>query len=471
MSHPAPAAALPAPAAIRLLAVDDEPGLLALITAALEPATAAGELVIATAGDGAAAWDAFLRLRPSIVLLDLRLPDANGMELLARMLAADPGVNVILLTGYYSTASAVEAIQRGACDYLEKPFAVERLRAAVGGLLEDARRRRHSGELQRELAAHAEVDGMIAAGPAMQEVVAAIRRYGPHFTAVLVEGPTGAGKELVARALHRHSPGSGGAMIVANCSAIVESLFEAEMFGHVKGAFTGATADRVGLFEAAHQGTLFLDEIGDLPLPMQAKLLRAIQERQVLRVGSVSPRTVDVRIIAATHHDLAALTRANRFREDLYYRLAALRITLPSLAERPEDLPLLTRHFLARCAAQYGKPLRGLTRRAQLALARYAWPGNIRELEHALGAAALHAAADFIDVEDLPPAVRAPAAPSPAAPSLAPLAEMDRRYAHQAVAACNGNKVQAAAALGISRATLYRLLREQPPAGGDSAPS
>lgn len=452
-----------APAAVRLLAVDDEPEILALIAATLEPMTARGDLEIASAGDGAAAWEAFVRLRPGIVLLDLRLPDANGMDLLARMLAADPGVHVLLLTGYYSTASAVEAIQQGASDYLEKPFAVERLRAAVGGLVQEAGRRRQNGELQRELAAHAEVDGMIASGPAMQEVLGAIRRYGPHFSAVLVEGPTGAGKELVARALHRYSGGRRGPMVVANCSAIVESLFEAEMFGHVKGAFTGASSDRVGLFEAANQGTLFLDEIGDLPLPMQAKLLRAIQERQVLRVGSVTPRAVDVRIIAATHHDLSALTRSGRFREDLYYRLAALRITVPPLAERREDLPLLTRHFLARYSAEYGKPLRGLTRRAQLAMARYAWPGNIRELENALAAAALHAAADFVDVDDLPEAVRAPAPPSAdAAAPLLTLEEMDRRYAQQVVAAMNGNKLQAAAALGISRATLYRLLRSSP---------
>ncbi len=452
-------AASSAPAAVRLLAVDDEPEILALIAATLEPMTAGGDLEITSAADGAAAWEAFVRLRPGIVLLDLRLPDANGMDLLARMLAADPGVHVLLLTGYYSTASAVAAIQRGASDYLEKPFSVERLRAAVSGLVEEAGRRRQSGELQRELAARAEVDGMIASGPAMQEVLAAIHRYGPHFSAVLVEGPTGAGKELVARALHRHA-GRRGPMVVANCSAIVESLFEAEMFGHVKGAFTGAGSDRVGLFEAAHQGTLFLDEIGDLPLPMQAKLLRAIQERQVLRVGSVTPRAVDVRIIAATHHDLLVLTRTGRFREDLYYRLAALRIPVPPLAERREDLPLLTRHFLARYSAEYGKPLRGLTRRAQLAVARYAWPGNIRELENALAAAALHAAADFVDVDDLPEAVRAPAPPgADAAAPLLTLAEMDRRYARQAVAAMNGNKVQAAAALGISRATLYRLLR------------
>ncbi|MGH9525580.1 MAG: sigma-54 interaction domain-containing protein, partial [Terriglobales bacterium] len=307
--------------------------------------------------------------------------------------------------------------------------------------------------------ARAQSDGMIAAGPAMLEVLAAIRRYAPHFRTLLIEGPTGAGKELVARALHRHSPVARGPWVVANCAAIVESLFESEMFGHTKGAFTGATADRPGLFEAAHQGTLFLDEIGDLPLAMQSKLLRVIQERQVTRVGSVSPRAVEVRIIAATHQDLAALVRARRFREDLYYRLAALRIAVPPLAERREDLPLLTRHFIARYAEEYGKPLRGLSRRAQLALSRYAWPGNVRELEHALAAAALRATAEFLDLDDLPEAVRAPQrAASPA--GWVSMAEMEQGYAQRVVAALNGNKAQAAATLGISRATLYRLLRQ-----------
>ncbi|MGH9507849.1 MAG: sigma-54-dependent transcriptional regulator [Terriglobales bacterium] len=455
---PASSHAAAAPAA-RILAVDDEPEILRLIAAALEAPAAAGQIELHTAASAAAAWEAFTRWRPGIVLLDLHLPDSGGMELLPRLIAADPAVNVILLTGYYSTASAVEAMQKGACDYIEKPFPVQRLQAAITGLLEDARRRRQNGELQQELAARAQSDGMIAAGPAMLEVLAAIRRYAPHFRTLLIEGPTGAGKELVARALHRHSPVARGPWVVANCAAIVESLFESEMFGHTKGAFTGATADRPGLFEAAHQGTLFLDEIGDLPLAMQSKLLRVIQERQVTRVGSVSPRAVEVRIIAATHQDLAALVRARRFREDLYYRLAALRIAVPPLAERREDLPLLTRHFIARYAEEYGKPLRGLSRRAQLALSRYAWPGNVRELEHALAAAALRATAEFLDLDDLPEAVRAPQrAASPA--GWVSMAEMEQGYAQRVVAALNGNKAQAAATLGISRATLYRLLRQ-----------
>lgn len=444
----------------RLLAIDDEPEVLRLIAAALAPEAEAGELEITTASDGAAGWEKFDRLRPGMVLLDLHLPDIGGMELLGRMTVAEPGVNVILLTGYYSTSSAVEAMRQGACDYIEKPFTVERLRGVVGEWLAGRRQRRPGGDSQRELAAGAESDGLLAASPAMLEVAAAVRRYGPHFRVVLIEGPTGAGKELVARALHRRSPGGRGPLVVANCAAIVESLFESEMFGHVKGAFTGASADRAGLFEAAHQGTLFLDEIGDLPLAMQSKLLRVLQERQVTRVGSVAPRAVEARVIAATHQDLQELTRTGKFREDLYYRLAALRIRVPGLAERREDLPLLTRHFIARYAAEYGRPLRGLSRRARIAVARYGWPGNVRELEHALAGAALRAAGDVIDLEDLPPAVLAGSSPAaPGAGACVTLAEMDRRYARQVVAALGGNKAQAAIALGISRATLYRLLR------------
>src|SRR5271166_3846659 len=237
-----------------------------------------------------------------------------------------------------------------------------------------------------------------------------IRRIAPHFRTVLITGDTGTGKDLVARALHRLSPVSQGRYVVLNCSAVVETLFESELFGHVRGSFTGATHDKAGLFEHAHGGTLFLDEIGDMPLSTQAKLLRVLQNQEVLRVGSLSARKVDTRVIAATNQDLRAAVAAKRFREDLYYRLSMVEIRAPRLADRKDDLALLERHFISKFSAQYGKPIRGLTHRAQLVLAQHSWPGNVRELENALGHASMMAMSEAIDVQDLPEYLRAPAA-------------------------------------------------------------
>lgn len=461
-----------------MLAIDDETEVLGLIQATL----AEMDLDIRTAVTAAAGWELFCKLRPAIVIVDLRLPDQNGMELLQRMIAFDPSADVVLLTGYYSTSSAVEAIQKGACDYLEKPFQIERLRRSIGGLLAEAQRRQTNRLLNRELLERFECEGIIGSSPAMLEVFRSLRRLAPHFRTVLIGGPTGTGKEMVARALHHLSPQASGPLVICNCSAIVETLFETEVFGHTKGAFTGATADKVGLFEAAHEGTLFLDEIGDMPLPMQSKLLRVIQSQQVTRVGSVVPRGVNVRVIAASNRDLPQRVAEGQFREDLYFRLAAFEIHLPPLADRREDLPLLTEFFLERYAAQYGKPLRGLTRRAQAAVNRYAWPGNVRELENALANACLQADGALVDIHDLPAPLRDPAVVAGGMAGmqqpLTTLDEMQRRYAREVVARVGGNKARAAEALGISRATLYRLLsqdapQDEPPAAapGSHAPA
>jgi transcriptional regulator with PAS, ATPase and Fis domain len=282
---------------------------------------------------------------------------------------------------------------------------------------------------------------------------------------VLITGPTGAGKELVARALHRRSPSSANTLAVCNCSAIVETLFESELFGHVRGAFTGATQDKVGFFEYANGGTLLLDEIGEMPLVTQAKLLRVLQSNEIQRVGSPAARRVDVRVVAATNRDLRAMVAARQFREDLYYRLSMVEIQLPSLAERKEDLPLLERFFLERFAAQYKKPVRGLTRRAQALLARYHWPGNIREMENVLGNACMMAEGDAIDVHDLPERLRSAPGPGPdemdsTDKDMSSLEAVQRRHTLRVLDAVKGNKTRAAEILGISRATLYRLLQE-----------
>src|SRR5271157_3614370 len=282
-----------APTVLKLLAIDDNPESLALIAASLESES----LEILTENDPEVGFKTFLRLRPRIVLLDLVMPKVSGMEILERMVAIDPGVDVILITAHYSTESAVEAIQKGACDYLTKPLDIEKLRSRIQKLLSDAETRQKTLRLEQELINAYQFECMVGRSPLMLEVFARIRRIAPHFRTVLVTGATGTGKELVARALHRLSPASRGPFVVCNCSALVESLVESELFGYVRGAFTGATQDKVGLFEHADGGTIFLDEIGELAPAAQAKLLRVLQDRQVQRIGSVTPRNVNVRVV------------------------------------------------------------------------------------------------------------------------------------------------------------------------------
>lgn len=443
--------------AVTLVAIDDDPRSLELITAAL---TQEG-VEILTATDPEKGLELVLRKRPQIVLLDLVMPNLSGMDVLERIVEADPGIDVILMTAHYSTESAVEAIQKGACDYLNKPLAIDKLRQRVGKLVADARKRQRALQLDRELLETFCFEGIVGRSPLMLDVFALIRRVGPHFRTVLVTGATGTGKELVARALHRLSPAGSGPFAVCNCSAIVETLFESELFGYVKGAFTGATQDRVGLFEYAHGGTLLLDEIGDMPLATQAKLLRVLQNQEIQRVGSPAVRKVDVRVIAATNRDLRTLVAKKAFRDDLYYRLSMVEIQLPRLAERKEDLPLLQRYFVERFAAEYKKPIRGITRRAQAVLARYSWPGSVRELENVLGNACMMVQGDTIDVADFPDRLRDPVPQEIVEEEgLIPLDEAQRRHARHVVERIGGNKLQAAEILGISRATLYRLLAE-----------
>jgi DNA-binding NtrC family response regulator len=310
---------------------------------------------------------------------------------------------------------------------------------------------------------------MVGRSPLMWEMFAQIRRVAPHYRACAVTGPTGTGKELVAQALHKLSQAS-GPMVVCNCSAVVETLFESELFGHVKGAFTGADSTKMGLFEYAHGGTLFLDEIGDMPLATQAKLLRVLQNQEVQRVGSLSARKVDVRVVAATNHDLRAQIAEKRFREDLYYRLSMVEIKTPALADRKEDLPLLERFFIRKFAAQYKKPVESLTPRAQILLARHSWPGNVRELENVIGHACMLVAGEAIDIADLPQYMRQGVAAAASAANPLPasrpasvegrlsLDEQECRVIEDALDRAGGNQVQAARILGITRDKLrYKI--------------
>ncbi len=444
-----------APNVVKLLAIDGNPENLALIAASLERES----LEILTENDPEVGFETFLRLRPRIVLLDLVGPKVSGMELLERIVAVDPGVEVILMTAHYSTELAVEAIQRGACDYLNKPLDMEKLRSRIASLVLETERRQMTLRLDQKLVDAFQFEGMIGRSPLMMEVFAKIRRIAPHFRTVLVTGATGTGKELAALALHCLSPATRGKFVVCNCSTLVETLVESELFGYVRGAFTGAIQDKPGLFEHADGGTILLDEIGELSPAAQAKLLRVLQNRQVQRVGSLVSRNIDVRVVAATHRNLKAMVREGQFREDLYYRLGVAEITLPTLANRREDLPLLERYFIEKFAAEYKKPIRGIVRRAQTRLATYPWPGNIRELENVIGNACMMVDGTLIDIDDLPERFRGPlTAEALMGKKYFSLEEVQRHHVIQVLEGVGGNKVRAAEILGISRATIYQLL-------------
>jgi DNA-binding NtrC family response regulator len=385
----------------------------------------------------------------------------NGLQVLERIMEIDPSTDVILMSAHYSTESAVEAVRKGASDYLNKPVRIGPLRERIANLVEDVRKRQLVQQLENELHSHLEFEGIIGRSPQMWEMFWRIRRVAPHYRSVLITGETGTGKDLVARALHRLSPVSSGRFVVLNCSAVVETLFESELFGHVKGSFTGATSDKPGLFEHAHGGTLFLDEIGDMPLGTQAKLLRVLQDQEVQRVGSLNARKVDVRVIAATNHNLHTAVAEKRFREDLYYRLSMVEIETPRLMERKEDLPLLQHHFVARFARQYKKEIRGITHRAQIRLSKHMWPGNVRELENVIGHAAMMTVSDSIDAQDLPQYLQAASKQGEGQAGAAgsrtdgeTLAEVERAHIVRIFRETGGVVSATAARLGIPRTTL-----------------
>ena len=441
----------------KLLAIDDEAQSLELI----EDALSNTGVEILTARDPQIGLETFKQVRPQIVLLDLMMPGIRGLELLEWILAADPGAEVILMTGQYSTESAVEAIQKGACDYLDKPLNMERLRRRISELLSEAQVRSRTQELEHELLDACQFAGIVGRSALMLDVFAKLRRIAPHFRTVLVTGPTGTGKELVARALHRLSPVGSGPFAVCNCSAIVETLVESELFGHVRGAFTGATQDKIGVFEYGNRGTVFLDEIGELSLTAQSKLLRVLQSQEIQRIGSPIPKVIDIRVIAATNRNLRSMVKEGKFREDLYYRLAMVEIPLPRLTDRREDLPLLERHFLERFAAEYKKPVAGITRRAQTRMAIYSWPGNIRELENVIGNACMMVDGKVIDIRDLPEPVRGQSEDVATEDEIMmSLQELQKRHVMRVLEHVGGNKSQAAEMLGISRATIYQLLAD-----------
>jgi DNA-binding NtrC family response regulator len=444
---------------IDICVVDDDPSMLEMLSEMLASfgyrclPTSDPEEALKYVGTG----------KCRIVLSDLKMPGMSGMKFLERALREDPGAYVLLMTGFYSIEAAIEAIKHGAYDYLPKPIDRDHLKKTLGDLVEQFDRRRRIHTLEQRLVTDLEFHGIVSRSPAMVDVFEMARKIAPHYINVLLVGPTGSGKELVAHAIHQMSPVANQRFAICNCSAIVDTLLESQLFGHVRGAFTGATETRAGLFEYANGGTVFLDEVGETSLAMQSKLLRVIQNREIQRVGSPEVRRVDVRLIAATNRDLRAEVAAGRFREDLFYRLNTIQIRIPSLTQRLEDIPTLITFFIKKYNAAYGKQIQGLTRRAQIILLQHSWPGNVRELENVISSASLVAVNDFIDVHDLPEHFQKPLHAVGFEKSWRPLPldEVRNEHIDRVLELCAGNRVRAAQMLGIGRTSLYRYLKRE----------
>jgi two-component system response regulator HydG len=446
-----------------ILLVDDEPMVLSVITRLAERAG----FNVVSCPTGRAAVDQLTDHRADVALVDLRLPDVGGIEVLRAIRRADPDCQVILMSGDATIESAVEAVKLGAVDYLTKPLDLTRLNHLLTTLRDDRVRRRRLLEAEQEVALNAEFGGMIGRAPVMQDLFVLIRRLAPHARTVLITGETGSGKELVARALHRSGPRSAKRFVAINCSAVVETLFESELFGHTRGAFTGATDNKPGLFEVASGGTLFLDEIGELPQAMQAKLLRVLETGEVQRVGSTLATNVDVHVVAATNRDLRSESAGARFRSDLFYRLNVVELRVPSLRERREDIPYLTAAFVRESAARLKKKIVGLTPSAERVLIAAPWEGNVRELRNIVERACILADGEFIGERDFTSSLSQAAstdAPAIHISQAAPfergdtLSGVERDHIIDVLSRADGNKAKAARMLGLDRRSLYRRL-------------
>jgi DNA-binding NtrC family response regulator len=449
---------------MRILVVDDERSIRFSLTELLEEegheVREAEHAPAALAALDAAAAD--------LVISDLSMPAMSGLQLLEEVRARHPQTLFVLMTAFGDERIAVRALREGAYDYVPKPFDNEEIRALARRAREVLALRSENQRLRAELAGS--LHGMIGDSPALREVLRVVRRAGPTDATVLVTGESGTGKEVVARALHAESRRRAGPFIAINCSALPGELIEAELFGHLKGAFTGADRDREGLFEAAHGGTLFLDEVGDLASPAQAKLLRVLEERQVTRLGGSRSIPVDVRVLAATNRPLERMCVEGSFREDLLYRLRVIGLHIPPLRERREDIPAIAVHFLADFAARHGRPTRALSEAARRVLLAHDWPGNVRELRNAVERAVVLAEGETIEPADLPPGLdtRGPLRPVDAALAGLPWAEAraraldawERDFLAAALERHGGNISRTAQSLGIHRQSLQKRLRQ-----------
>ncbi len=419
--------------------------------------------------------------QPHVVLVDLQMPGLGGLDVLTRVKSIDPECQVILMTGNATVETAMQAVKDGALDYLSKPFDFQRLRRLLTTVREGLERREALLRAEAAVAERMEYQGLIGRSLVMQQLFDRIQRYAPHVRTVLVTGETGTGKELVARALHRAGTRRDRRFLTINCSAVVETLFESELFGHVRGAFTGATQSKSGLFEHASGGTLFLDEAGELPIGLQAKLLRAVEYGEVQRVGSLETHRPDVCVIAATNRDLRTAAEAGRFRSDLYFRLSVIELHIPPLRDRREDIPILTAAFVREFAGRLDRPARGLTAGAERVLQEAAWPGNVRELRNVIERACILSDDRVLSERDVLRAMTSPAAggapgdadrPEPPAASAAAVGASEpddgasphslktaqRDQIRRVLREARGNKAEAARLLGISRRSLYRWI-------------
>src|SRR4051812_13579219 len=445
-----------------VLIVDDERTLARAVKAFLGEAGYEAEV----AGDAEQAIELLLRLRPDVIFTDVRLPGMSGIDLLRRVKEFDPSIPVIIMTAYGTIEGAVEAVKLGAFDYMKKPVDLEELKLLADRARETALMKQELSYYRRRAASELPIAGVLGQSPALRAVMEQVRQVAAldETPPVLITGETGTGKGLVARTLHTAGPRSGKPFIDVNCTALPASLMEAELFGYERGAFTDAKESKLGLFEAAEGGFLLLDEVGDLEPSLQGKLLRAIEERMVRRVGGIRDRRIDVRIVAATNRDLEQEVRRNQFRGDLYFRLAVILLHLPPLRSRGDDILLLAEHFLQRFSAKYGKDVRRIDDRAKDALVAYPWPGNIRELSHLMERAVLWSRNSTLAVEQLAlPAFTHPEAePARAADGTGmtggDLSQWERSMIERAMREAGGNQTKAAQRLGITRDTLrYRL--------------
>jgi DNA-binding NtrC family response regulator len=434
----------------RILVADNDAGMLDLLRRHLE---SDGHAVTAARG-GAEAMAAVEREEVDVILTDLVMDEVDGLALLRAAQASQPGARVILMTAFGSLETAIEAMRQGAFDYLTKPFKLGEVSLAIQRALEDRRLREENRRLRAQIEERFGLDALRGRSPAMQAALDRIRAVADSDASVLLLGESGTGKELAARAIHESSPRRGKPFVPVNCTAIPEPLLESELFGHERGAFTGADRRRRGLFAEASGGTLFLDEVGDLPLALQGKLLRVLQDKAIRPVGASQEIQLDVRVISATNRDLQALVGEGRFREDLYYRLAVLPIRLPSLRERPKDILPLATYFLERAAAAVSKRFEGFDESAQAWLTQHRWPGNVRELENVVERAATLARGSLITLADLGTEFSGVAGLEL---GLRPtLAELEDRYIRRVLEETKGDKAAAARILGISVRTLQR---------------
>ncbi len=453
----------------RVLIIDDEPDMVVNCQRILERAG----LECLPATDAELGLRLLEDERPDVVLTDLRMPGHDGMAVLARARELDPDAVVLIITAHATLESAVQAVKTGAWDYLAKPFTADQLRLAVERGLRQRRLLRENRRLREQLQTTYQLEGLVGKSPAMAAVIELVRKAARSEANILVEGESGTGKELVARAIHANSPRAAQAFVPVDCASLPENLLESELFGHERGAFTGAVRTKPGLFEAAHRGTLFLDEIGELPLGLQSKLLRVLQERQVRRVGGTKLIDVDIRLVSATNRNLAEEVAGGRFREDLFYRVNVVPIRLPPLRERRGDVALLAYHFLRQYAPAREQPLEGISPEALERLEAYDWPGNVRELQNVVERACVLAEGPLLQPQDLPEPLRGkvrsapasagtPAVPDGDRPLKAAKAEWLKTFEQQYLVALlrrhGGNISQAARTAGIDRKTIHRLL-------------